>query len=42
MGLSQRCFLMKRNDFVDYVQLYFTKFLTLQRGMSPNTVRILQ
>ena len=29
---------MKRNDFVDYVQLYFTKFLTLQRGMSPNTV----
>ena len=29
---------MKQNDFVDYVQLYFTKFLTLQRGMSPNTV----
>jgi hypothetical protein len=29
---------MKRNDFVDYVQLYFTKFLTLQRGLSPNTV----
>lgn len=29
---------MRRNDFVDYVQLYFTKFLTLQRGMSPNTV----
>jgi integrase/recombinase XerD len=29
---------MKRNDFVDYIQLYFTKFLTLQRGMSPNTV----
>ncbi len=29
---------MKRNDFVDYVQLYFTKFLTLQRGMNPNTV----
>lgn len=29
---------MKRNDFIDYVQLYFAKFLTLQRGMSPNTV----
>jgi len=29
---------MKQNDFVDYIQLYFTKFLTLQRGMSPNTV----
>jgi len=29
---------MKRNDFMDYVQLYFTRFLTLQRGLSPNTV----
>jgi len=29
---------MKQNNFADYVQLYFTKFLTLQREMSPNTV----
>lgn len=29
---------MKQNDFVDYIQLYFSKFLTLQRGLSQNTI----
>ena len=33
---------MKRNDFMDYVQLYFTKFLTLQRGLSSKHSRLLQ
>ncbi|MGB4406287.1 MAG: tyrosine-type recombinase/integrase [Sphaerochaeta sp.] len=29
---------MKTNDFPSYVTNFFSKYLTLQRGMSPNTV----
>ena len=29
---------MKINDFPDYVELFFSKYVFLQRGLSPNTV----
>jgi site-specific recombinase XerD len=29
---------MIKNDFLDYLKLFFSKYITLQRGLSPNTV----
>ena len=29
---------MKMNDFPDYLELFFSKYVFLQRGLSPNTV----
>ena len=29
---------MKTNDFQDYVELFFSRYVFLQRGLSPNTV----
>lgn len=29
---------MKKNDFLDYLELFFSSYVFLQRGLSPNTV----
>ncbi len=29
---------MKTNDFLDYLELFFSKYVFLQRGLSPNTI----